>query len=203
MARDARFVGPVERLLYLRSMPGFARLNAAELLTVAYETRERFFRRGRHLLEEGSTARSVYFLVEGRVSVRRKHRVLQVIEPPFTVGFLPVLAGSQSVEARAEADTLALELPADSLIDAFEDSFALLETGVRQLARQFAEIQRRLELRGLVEREPPAQTTYPDHDLRSGRAVGRAAPRRTLRARQPGLPGRARASHGGGPFRAR
>ena len=166
MPRDARFVGPVERLLYLRSLPGFVSLGASELATIAYETRERFFKRGQRLFTEGEAARAVHFLVEGRVSVRSQGRILQLIEPPYTVGFLPVLArGNQHVEARVESDTLTLELPAESVHDAFEDSFALLETGVRQLARQFAEVQRKLELRGLVERAPPVDTPYPEAEL--------------------------------------
>ena len=76
MPRDARFVGPVERLLYLRSLPGFVSLGASELATIAYETRERFFKRGQRLFTEGEAARAVHFLVEGRVSVRSQGRIL-------------------------------------------------------------------------------------------------------------------------------
>ncbi len=166
MGRDARFIGPVERLLYLRTLPAIGLLPPPELATVAQNTRERSFGRGQRLMEEGSAADSVFFIVEGRVTARRDGRVLQRVEPPFAVGFLPVLSGDpDGMEVRAETDVLALELSAEDLFDALEDNFTLLEAAVRQFAKQLAEAQRSLEIRGLLTREEPIETPYPEGPL--------------------------------------
>lgn len=166
MQTDARFVGPVERLLYLRTLPAIGQLPPSELAAIAHYTRERLFRKGSLLLREGEPARAVYFLVDGRASLRRAGRTLRQIEAPFAVGFLPVLARDPNgMEVRAEVDTVALELGADELLDAFEDNFSLLETGVRQLSRQLVEAQRELEAAGALERDEPIETAYPEREL--------------------------------------
>jgi CRP-like cAMP-binding protein len=166
MAIDARFIGPIERLLYLRTLPTIGHLPPAELASIAHYTRERFFPKGAVMLREGEPASSVFFLVEGRASLRRGSKVIRIVEAPFAVGFLPVLARDPNgVEVRAEVDTVALELGAEELVDAFEDNFSLLENGVRQLSRQLAEAQRELELRGRLQRDEPIDTPYPEHEL--------------------------------------
>jgi CRP-like cAMP-binding protein len=166
MATDARFIGPIERLLYLRTLPTLAHLPPGELTSIAHYTRERQFRKGELLMREGAPASSVFFLVDGRVNMSRAGRVFRSVEPPFAVGFLPLLARDPNgVEARAEVDTLTLELGADELLDAFEDSFSLLEGGIRQLSKQLVEVQRELELRGMMARDEPIDTPYPEREL--------------------------------------
>lgn len=166
MADEPRFIGPVERLLYLSTLPGLSSSSPAELASIGQHVRERSFARGEHLLQEGAPAESVFFLVEGSVTILRQGQVLQRVEPPFGVGFLPVLSEDpEGVTARADSKVLALELAADDLIDAMEDSFSLLESGVRQLSRQLAEAQAQLESRGLLERDEPLETEYPEAPL--------------------------------------
>jgi CRP-like cAMP-binding protein len=166
MATDARFIGPIERLLYLRTLPTIGHLPPAELASIAHYTRERFFPKGSVMLREGEPASAVFFLVDGRASLRRGGKPIRIVEAPFAVGFLPLLARDPNgVEVRAEVDTVALELGADELVDAFEDNFSLLENGVRQLSRQLAEAQRELELRGALSRDEPVDTPYPEHEL--------------------------------------
>jgi CRP-like cAMP-binding protein len=165
-ATDARFIGPIERLLYFRTLPQMSHLAPADLSSFAHYARERTFRKGERLLREGEPTASVFFLVEGRVSMRRAGRKILSVEAPFAVGFLPVLARDPNgVEVSAEVDTLALELGADELLDAFEDSFSLLEGGVRQLSKQLVQAQRELELRGLMARDEPVDTPYPEQEL--------------------------------------
>ena len=166
MALEPRFVGPVERLLYLRTLPTLGQLPPSELASIAHFTRERTFRKGQLLLREGEPAGSVFFLVDGSVSLSRGGRAIRKVEAPFAVGFLAVLAKDPNgMAAIADVDTLALELGADELLDAFEDNFSLLETGIRQMSKQLAEAQRELELRGMLQRDEPVETPYPDHEI--------------------------------------
>ena len=163
---DARYVGPVERLIYLRTLPTISLLPPGELAQMAHNTRERFFKKGSRLIEEGREAGHVFFIVEGVVSTRREGRIMQLIEPPFAVGFLPVLSHDPNgIEARAETDVVALELSADDLFDAMEDNFSLVEQGIRQMSKQLAEQQQRLESRGLLERTEPIPGPAVDHPL--------------------------------------
>jgi CRP-like cAMP-binding protein len=166
MTADARFVSPIERLIYLRTLPAFGQLPPSELAAIAHHTRERFFKKGAPMMREGEPASSVFFLVEGRALMRRGGRPLRTVEAPFAVGFMPVLARDpDGVECVAEVDTLALELGADALLDVFEDNFSLVETGIRRFAKQLADVQRELELAGGLAREEPIETPYPEREL--------------------------------------
>ena len=156
MNTDARYVGPVERLIYLRTLPSFGTLPPSELAHMAHNTHERYFKRGARLLEEGREAAHVYFIVEGTVSTRRGGRIMQLIEPPWALLFLPGLGKDpQGTNRLAETYRGALVIIADDLLDAMEDNFSLLEAGIRQMSKQIAEQQERLESRGLLSRTEP------------------------------------------------
>jgi CRP-like cAMP-binding protein len=166
MDRQARFIGPVERLLYLRSMGNLDDMPAEEAADLAQRVRERSFRSGSLLLREGEVVTSAFFLVEGVVALRRGGRTYRVIQAPGTVGMLAALSASpRGVEARAETDCLTLELAGDEFVDTLEDNFRLLSRMIAQFSGQIAALQRKLEARGLSIREEPKITPYPEREL--------------------------------------
>ncbi|HMJ12523.1 MAG TPA: hypothetical protein VK524_13960, partial [Polyangiaceae bacterium] len=68
-------------------------------------------------------------------------------------------------EARAEEDSLTLEMSIDDLWNVTEESFDLLVALLRQLTREMAEVQRRMEVSGTLLRDEPLQTPYPERPL--------------------------------------
>jgi CRP-like cAMP-binding protein len=166
MARDARFIGPVDRLLYLRSTMNATALSADDLYAMAQHLEERFFRKGSLLLSEGNYTDRIFLLVEGTVALRRGGRTYRVITPPGTAGLLAALSRNPiGTEARAEDDCLVLEMSIDDLYNSLEDSFDFLMSLIRAFTRDTAELQRRLELSGKLIRDEPVITPYPERPL--------------------------------------
>jgi CRP-like cAMP-binding protein len=132
--------GPVERLLYLKRLPLLAMLSGAQLGVVADQMGEHFFAKGSTLLREGEAPPALYFPIEGRVHLTSRGRVLGHAGPGLAVGPFHVLARDErGLGAVAETDTLTLELRADTMIDIFEDHFAILHHVIREVSRQIVE----------------------------------------------------------------
>jgi len=124
---EHRVSGPVERVLALKRMPVLTMLTGAQLGLVADQMGERFFAKGTALLREGEAPGALYFPIEGRVHLTSRGRVLGHVGPGLAVGPFHVLARDErGLGAVAETDTLALELSADTIVDIFEDNFAIL-----------------------------------------------------------------------------
>lgn len=135
MADKVVFVGPLDRVLFLRSLPALDGLAPAHLAAIAQHARERFFPRGAVLFRREQPAEAVYLVVEGKVAVTRVGRS-QHLGPGEAVGFLDLLARAEhGVEARALVDTLTLELDWDAQLDVCEEHFPVLMQYVRYLAQ--------------------------------------------------------------------
>jgi CRP-like cAMP-binding protein len=166
MAKDARFIGPVDRILYLQSSANLGALPADDLYSMALNLTERYFKKGTPLLSEGRVVDRVFFLVEGQVTLRRAGRLYRTLTPPGTAGLLAALSRNPAgTDAYAEEDTLALEMSIDDLWNVTEESFELLIAMLRELTREMAELQRRMEVAGALLREDPLHTPYPDRPL--------------------------------------
>lgn len=161
----ARFVGPLERLIYLKSLPNFGDLSSTSLAAIAEHVQERFYREGDRLILSDRAVGAVYFIVEGQASVTFRGRHVTRVRPPNGVGFLGLMAGlSGGVEAVADVDTLALELSAEVLWDLLEDNFQLAYGGIRQLSRQLRALRQRLPSR-LKDDLPKSSAPLPDRPL--------------------------------------
>ena len=103
MANDARFISPIDRILYLQSSANLGALPADDLYTMALNLTERYFKKGSVLLSEGQVTGRIFFLVEGLVSLRRAGRVYRTLAPPATAGLLAALSRNPAgTEAYAE-----------------------------------------------------------------------------------------------------
>jgi len=161
-----RFPTPLDRLIYLRTLPTLGGLAGSGLTFVASQATERHFSAGELIYRPEEPIGVVHFIVEGQIRVEQEGLLLLETGPPFTIGFLPVLSGSPvGQKAIALEDTVTLEITRSDLFEIFEDDFGFLENGIRQLSRQFLECQRELEIRGLLERSEPEVTPYPHHAL--------------------------------------
>ncbi len=166
MAYDARFIGPIERLLYLRTLPEFADLPAQDLGALVQRARERHFRRGQLILAEGEPVPAMYLIVEGSVAVSRKQTKSETLVGPAMAGILELFSQAPSpCEYRADSEVVSLELAADDVLDALEDHFTLFSRCLRLVATRMLEVQQVLEPRGALPRSDPAEVPYPSREL--------------------------------------
>ncbi len=133
----ARFVGPVDRILYLRTLPTLASLTMHDLARLAARTNEQFYRKGHVLSEAGQPIREFFMVVSGSASLRREGKLLQLCRPGDSVGLIPALARmGEQYEAVAEEDTVVLEFELDLLFEMYEENFSMLQRAIRNLARE-------------------------------------------------------------------
>ncbi len=137
METTARQLGPVERALYLKTVPPLQELSAKQLSLVAQYVNERQFWAGDHLHRSDERLNELLVVVEGRVAVSGGEYGEGTVGSSEALGLLSLLAKSdEGLDARAEVDTLALEIRAEDLEDVFEDHFDILLSQIRHLARQ-------------------------------------------------------------------
>ena len=89
--RDGRMLH-TERIVSLRTIPGFNRIPPSEVAAVANLTRERFLKKGEILAEEGKPVTSVHFIIDGHIKNMRKqctdaNIIRPVIETVIGVGY--------------------------------------------------------------------------------------------------------------------
>ena len=129
-------LGPVERALFLRSVPPFTGLRARPLAALAQLTREEIVPAGAAIVPLGRGARSVRFLVEGRLRARGAGDTTDVLEAPLVIGLPELLAGREvRLALAADADATILTIAGAALFDLLEEDFTL----VRELRRELGE----------------------------------------------------------------
>ncbi len=145
MPAEAPSVGTVERILSLKRIPMLSGLPPEHLAVVAEHGRERFFPKGSVLLREGEPIPALYAVLDGRVHMSRKGRVLGHVGSAGFVGGAGMFAHDpDGLAAVAETDTLALEVEADAALEIFEDHFPILHHVLREVCRWLLDLVARL-----------------------------------------------------------
>ncbi len=138
-------VSRVQRVLALRTFPGFARLPPKDLAVLGEYLRPRSFAAGATLLEAGAAVRAIYLIIDGKVDVVRDDAVRRTYVAKEVVGGLAALAGQpQAHRAIAAEDTVTLEFLEEDLREIFEDNFTITLAVLRALSR--THLQLRMEL---------------------------------------------------------
>jgi CRP-like cAMP-binding protein len=128
----------LERVLRLRTLTGFAHMTPNEVMAIAESSTDRYFARGSEIYAEGQPIRSIHYVLDGAVAIRRKGVTLSVLEAPAVVGALGSLAElSDGQQMVADRDCWALEMPSDAMIEVFEDNFPLLSLVMGSIASGF------------------------------------------------------------------
>lgn len=145
MVDQPRFVAPYERLLYLSTLPLFGTLPPEELAVLARWTKERHFRRGEVLFDEGMPVPAIHMLVTGAVEVSRGGRVFRTFRAPDAVGVFGLLARTTGgVRAVARTAVTSLELAGDALEDIFEDRNSIFTHVLQATAKVLRDERRQL-----------------------------------------------------------
>lgn len=135
----------VERLsdlAFLRSLPIFEGLSDEELARVAAIVRERRYRKGTIVFNEGDPGDVIYFIKEGKVRVTRlaaggQEQVVRVWESGAEVG-LVVLADKAPYPATAQVveDAVLYAIRCDDLTPLFAESRTLAANAFRQIGQR-------------------------------------------------------------------
>jgi len=140
MEAKVRFVSPLERVLFLRTVFSLRELDTREMARVAQHTKERFFRKGARIFTRGQPVESLHVVVEGRIGVEGAEHGETTMGPQEVLGFLSLLAQwPEGTDAVAEADTTTLEIDADDMNYMLEDSFAHVQLSIRDMAKSMLE----------------------------------------------------------------
>jgi CRP-like cAMP-binding protein len=136
-----RLVGPLERALYLKTLPAFEGLGSAEIAAFAEHAIECRYRRGATVLKAGEPVTAFHVVVDGKLLTETpKDSQPAEAGPRATAGLLSLLARStKGIKAIAIEDTLTLSLEADVVFDLLEDNFAIFLQFLRYLARRTLE----------------------------------------------------------------
>ena len=139
-------LGEIERMLELRRVPLFERLDPEDLQRVAAAANERSFAPGATLVTEGEVGNELFVILEGRVRVERLDadgsiRQIRTYEPGDHVGELAVLLERPRVATVvAEDEVRTLVIGGDGLRSILrerpEAAMAMLQTLAERISRQ-------------------------------------------------------------------
>lgn len=142
---DEPDVGRVEKLVALRSFPGWAELPTPELAALSELAEPRAAPVGTTLLSEGQPVTTIYLVMRGELTIRRDGVEIGRYGPHSGVGGLAAFARDpRGYECEATRDSLLLALHADELEEVFEDRFVVLGSVLRELARETVRLRRRM-----------------------------------------------------------
>ena len=130
------------RMLHLRRIPIATMVQTPVLVELAQAMREKTFHDGRQVLHQGEPMAAMYFLIEGRLVLTKDgeggtRAPFGELEPPQTVGFLPILARRTTpYHAMASGEVQTFALATDTLLDIMADHFELTSATVRYFAER-------------------------------------------------------------------
>lgn len=129
-------VGPYERLMLVRAASFSSHPPAAALAALGQQAAERHLDAGTVLARANERWDTVHIVVDGRVGVYERGGRLYSAGPTEAFGLLETLArAGAGIEARAEVDTITLEIAATTLLSIFEDHFVMTLGAIQRLSR--------------------------------------------------------------------
>lgn len=154
----------LERLLALRSFPGFREISPEALAPLARYATERSFTAGETVVEEGMPIDSLYCVVRGEVKVSRSGLPFRLIGPGQGFGALAALAGVKGgVTAVATRPTQVLEVPFDDFETVLLEHFDLLTAMLRAIGH--ATLLERAKLEGGGYENDTEEGTAPSEEM--------------------------------------
>ncbi len=104
----------VEKMLFLRHVPLFSKMETSELTHVASIAREVTFLAGARIIQEGEHGDHMYLIVDGEVVIQRGTTQLKTLHSTDFFGEMSIIDGEpRSASAIAQADCLLLRIDKD------------------------------------------------------------------------------------------
>ena len=117
----------LERILHLRSFPGIGDAPISALNHLAENAQEITFKKGEVIFEEGKAGQTLYFVLDGMISLRHGKKTVHRVHGNEMLGALSVFAPNQpSPQALVEQDCFCLKIDGRTFYDVLEENFPLM-----------------------------------------------------------------------------
>jgi CRP-like cAMP-binding protein len=126
----------IERVLFLQDIELFSHCEAAQIMRIAAIATEREYRAGERVFAINDPSDAIYCVVEGAVLIESPTQQAVRVAPGAAFGVFDLLSGRlRTLNATAEADTVALAIDGDDFFDLLSNNIGI----VRALARFLAD----------------------------------------------------------------
>ena len=131
----------VQKILFLKNIPLFARMPPEELGYLAGIAEEIVYPEGETIIKEGDHGEEMFLIVQGKIEIHRNAESLAVLGSQDYFGEMSILDGEpRSATATAKADCLLLRIRQSDFYDMLERHFGVALTIIHTLTRRLRDM---------------------------------------------------------------
>jgi HEAT repeat protein len=143
---EAPMYSTVEKVLFLMSVPIFAKLPGEDLAPLAQAAQVESHHPGALIVKEGDVGDALYVVLRGRVRIEQGGRALATLGPKDTFGEMAVLdAEARSADAVALEETEVLKIGSEEFYEALHEQSEIAEGVIKVLCRRLREADAQLK----------------------------------------------------------
>ena len=136
----------VEKMLFLRNVPLFSRMETSELAHVASITREVTYPGGCRIIQEGEHGDHMFLIVDGEVLIQRGATPVKTLGPNDFFGEMSIIDGEpRSATATAVMDCLLLRIDREDFLELLATYNSAAVSVVRALNQRLRDVLPALE----------------------------------------------------------
>ncbi len=130
------FLSATERILVVKSVPGFEQVETYSMRQLVPLLEERYFRRDERLMTQGEPLDECFFVIQGSARIDTLDGDDFRIEGPASIGLWSILSGATGAPSTvvAERDLLALTFERRAVLKLWESNFDLLSETLQFVA---------------------------------------------------------------------
>lgn len=139
--RDLHGSSAIDRVIALRSFPGYASLPLDDVDGLASAAQDREVKPGEYLFREGEVPSEVFFITSGRVETRKDGQVIRDFVAGSAVGGLAALGNSRhGYDCVALEDATLIVLKTTHMTDIFEEHFQIIRSVLAAMSGQMLDL---------------------------------------------------------------
>ncbi|MFN7133137.1 MAG: cyclic nucleotide-binding domain-containing protein [Myxococcales bacterium] len=130
-------ISTVEKVLFLKSLDIFSQVPGEDLAQIALITSEESRDSGEEIFAEGEVGDALYIVLDGKVRVHKKDRVLAELGERECFGEMAILdASPRSATVTAMTDVALLKIPRDDFQEIMSEKHAIAVGIIKVLTRR-------------------------------------------------------------------
>lgn len=147
--RDFLGSSTIDRVIALRSFPGYASLPLEEVEVLAAAADDRRVEPGEYVFQAGEVPKSVFFVTAGRLETCRNGRKIRDFGPGSAVGGLAALGDSvHGYDCVATESSTLIVLKVSQITDIFDEHFEIVRSVLTAISGQMLDLRRALAPNG-------------------------------------------------------